>query len=795
MDDKSLEVLEFHRIREILAGFTSFSASRELAITLRPLSDYENVSLLLRQSAEARRLLSLEPEFSIGGVIDIGEAAKMAALGKILEPRALVEIQQTLAAMCQLRSNLGKLSKQVPLLWNIASGIVELQQLEKDIGGCITQSGELLDSASSRLGMVRQELREVREQLLRHLESIIRSPKWRRIIQEPIVTEREGRYVIPVKIEFHKQIKGIVHDISNTGATAFIEPWTTMELGNELRELVMEERREIERILRDLSTQVGAHETEICHNIALAAELDLALAKARYSRNVRAAEPILSTFSKSGEGSVGEGNGVLKLVEARHPLLAEKAVPLSVEMGRDFSILVITGPNTGGKTVALKTIGLLSLMAQAGIPIPASEESCIPVFDGIFADIGDEQSIEQTLSTFSWHMGNIVRIINTATERSLVLLDELGTSTDPGEGSALGRSILLHFLSRGTMTVATTHYSDLKVFAHATSGLQNASLDFDAVTLTPTYHLMVGIPGGSNALATASRLGLSPEIIAGAREMLSKGEQELETLLAGLMSEKQGVEALRGDLEKEKDKTERRNRELENELQRVRAEERKVIQETRGRVVDEAAELQKEIRHATLELRKEKSQERIEKARKALAAVQEQLKGKMWQATADTKMEEETIDEGKIATGDTVRLKDTNLQATVLSVSEKTQQVEIQVGQTRLWLGLDGVAKITSLPGGESSPIAPVRRELGRRRASLELDLRGKRADEIEWALDSYLNDASLANLSEVRIVHGIGTGTVRQIVRDLVASHSLVKSFRPGERAEGGDGATIVKL
>ena len=795
MDDKSLEMLEFPRIREILAGFTSFSASHELAIHLQPLPDYEQVSLLLKQSAEARHLLSLEPGFSIGGVVDIRETVKMAALGRILEPRGLLETQETLSAIGQLRSRLGKLSKELPLLWSIANGIVELRQLEKDISSRFAPSGELLDSASPKLATVRQRLRQARDQLLNRLEATIKSPKGRRIIQEPIVTEREGRYVIPVKVEFRKEIKGIVHDVSNTGATIFIEPWTTLELGNELRELVMEERREVERILRELSSEVGAHEAEISHSIDLVAQVDLALAKARYADRARAAEPILTTFSGNGKETTGEQAGVLRLVEARHPLLAEKAVPLSVEMGRDFSVLVITGPNTGGKTVALKTIGLLSLMAQAGIPIPALADTCLPFFDSVFADIGDEQSIEQTLSTFSWHMGNIVRIIGSATHRSLVLLDELGTSTDPAEGSALARSILLHFSSRGTTTVATTHYGDLKTFAHTTPGLQNASLDFDPATLTPTYHLTVGIPGGSNALATASRLGLPLEIIADAKGMLSEGTQELETLLADLMSEKQRIETVHRGLEKARDEVEQRNARLKSELQRLEAEEQKVVQETRDRVLYEAAELHKEIRQAASELRKEKSKERIEQAKKAVTAVHEQLQSDVWQATTGGKTGGETADESSIAPGDTVWLKEANLQATVVSVSEETQQVEVQAGRTKLSLNLDSVQKVVSAGGEAKSQFVPVRRELRGRAVSLELDLRGKRADEIYAALDRYLNDAYLANLGEVRIAHGFGTGTVRDIVRELLASHPLVKSFRAGKRGEGGDGATIVEL
>jgi len=792
VDEKSLEMLEFHRVRQIIAGFTSLSASRELALGLEPLPDAEQVSRLLKQSAEARHLLALEPDFAIGEVLDIRETASLAARDKVLEPQTLLGIQRTLASIRQLHSDMSKLSGEVPLLWSMASGLTVLRQLEKNIGSAVAASGELLDSASAKLALVRRQLRGVREQLLDRLQAIIRSPKGQKVVQEPIVTDREGRYVIPVKIELRQEIKGIVHDVSNTGATVFIEPWTTVDLGNELRELVAEERDEIARILAQLSAEVGAQEAEISRNIALAAELDLALAKARYARRTGATEAQLTTFAEKGTPPEA---GTLRLVKARHPLLAEKAVPLSVEMGKGFSILVLTGPNTGGKTVALKTIGLLSLMAQAGLPIPATAESSIPLFDSIFADIGDEQSIEQTLSTFSWHMGNIIRITNRATERSLVLLDELGTSTDPAEGSALARSILLHFLSRGTMAVATTHYGDLKAFAHITPGLENASLDFDPVTLAPTYHLTVGIPGGSNALATATRLGLPPEIVAGAREMLSKGTQELETLLTDLMSEKKRVDTLRREMERERDEAERRSRKLGNELERWQEKEHRLIQEVRDSVVREAAELQKEIRQAQAELRKLKSKERIEQARKALAAVHEQLESQVWQPKAAGAGEGETTEESRISAGDTVWLKEANLAATVLSVSEPTREVEVQAGRTRLTLSLDSVTKVTPPPGGTAKEFTPVRAELSGRTVPLELHLRGKRADEAEWALDSYLNDACLANLSEVRIVHGSGTGALRKVVRDLLASHPLVKSFRPGGRGEGGDGVTMVNL
>jgi DNA mismatch repair protein MutS2 len=455
MDTKSLEMLEFPRVLEILAGYASFSASRELAAALTPQREFEKIMLLLQQTAEARRLLVQERGFSIGSVNDIRDKARLAALEGVLDPLSLLEIQQTLSSLNEMRRYLKSVSGEYPLLWQLAEGVAELHQIEKDILSCLDPAGEVLDTASPALSAIRSQLRETRGQILSHLEGIIKSPRGSRILQEDVITEREGRYVVLIKAESRHDFKGIVHDISNTGSTVFMEPTATVGLGNALRELVIEERREVEKILRLLTAEVGAHNEDIARSIELVAEIDLIMAKARYALRINAAEPEIIEPDVIGQAS-GKRTSYIKLVDARHPLLGDKAVPFSVEIGRDFTGLIITGPNTGGKTVTLKTIGLLSLMAQSGMPVPASAESRLTIFDGVFADIGDEQSIEQTLSTFSWHMGNVVRIIQSATGKSLVLLDELGTSTDPAEGSALARAILRYFLARGTLTVATS---------------------------------------------------------------------------------------------------------------------------------------------------------------------------------------------------------------------------------------------------------------------------------------------------------------------------------------------------
>ncbi len=783
MDIKSLVLLEFTKVRELVAGYTSFTPGYDLTLSLQPLSDRIRIAELLEQSAEARRLLDEDSAFEIGNISDVREPVHLTTLGKVLDPLELIEIQKVLSASRRIRRGLNHHAKDFPRLWGIAEGIKEVPEIEKDINNCITPAGEIFDSASTQLYGIRRRLKKVREQLFARLEATLKSARGQRIAQEQIITERDGRYVIPIKVEHRKDIKGIVHDVSNTGATIFIEPWATLDMGNELRQLSSEEKYEIERILREISLKLAAREEDVVRNIDIIAELDLILAKAKYAQRTGAVEPTL--------GEVHDGIGTLKLVNARHPLLGGKAVPLSVEIGKDFSILVITGPNMGGKTVALKTVGLLSAMALSGLPIPASDESCIPIFDGIYADIGDEQNIERTISTFSWHMGNIVHIIKGSSGKSLVLLDELGASTDPAEGSALARSILLYFLSRKTITVATSHYDELKAFAHITKGLRNASLELDPETKMPTYHLTIGVPGGSNALTVAEHLGLPLEIINSAREMMGKGTQDLENLLTDLNAEKGKLVLVRRELEEQRKELAQKNTALEKKAEEVRIQERKLIEETRDVIVREAAALQRDIRQTTADLRKVKSKEGIDLAKMALAEVQKQLKKELWQPKIE---ETRHIEEDSIKVGDVVLVKDANVQATVLSISVSSGMAEVQAGRARLTINLSGLEKVTVADIGKKPVMTQITKQVSRP-VSMQLDLRGRRADEIQPELDSYINSASASDLKEVRIIHGMATGTVRKIVREFLSSHPLVRSYRPGERGEGGDGATVVKL
>ena len=795
MDKNSLEMLEFPAILKKLADYASFSASRELILSIMPSTDIDMVKLLLNRSSEARHLLSISPNFYIGRVFDIREPVMHASKGKVLEPQVLNQVQDTLACIRNLRINFKKLANEIPLLNELAQGMHEFPQFEKEISRCINENNEISDGASEKLTHLRRQLKEVRQRLFDRLDAILKSKNKQKFIQEPYITEREGRFVIPVKADFKKDIRGIVHDVSNTGATVFIEPWEIVEQGNDMRQMLIEEQQEIERILESLSSQVGLIWEDISDSVEILAEIDMTLSKARYAEEIKAVEPVIN------EGNIADGSEVkgrfFKLVKARHPLLKGGAVPLDIEMGGDYNILVITGPNAGGKTVALKTMGLLALMTHAGIPIPASAESIIPVFDNIFVDIGDQQSIENTLSTFSWHISNIINIINNSTVDSLVLLDELGISTDPEEGAALAKAILLYYVDRGSLLVATTHYNDLKAFAHVSKGMCNASMDFDPVTFMPSYRLTIGVPGRSNALAVAARLGLLQVIIDDARGMLSKESEKIEVLLTDLMEEKQKFESMSSELMKDREQVSRLKSELEKEQQQLKEKESKLLTDVSDRILRETAELQKMIHEVEAELRKSRKRETIQTAKRTADDVRQKVDTRLKEAKVELGMPEITVvDLADINAGDIVKIRGENVEGVVVAVNQQNENIDIKVGNTNISIKADSIEKIER-EGREiplSFPISRKRRSSWRA-TSYELDLRGKRADEIDGMLDKFLNDAFLSNLKDVRIIHGFATGTVRKIVREILATHTLVKSFEPGTQGQGGDGVTMAHL
>ena len=788
MDTKSLELLEFDHAKALVARHASFELGRKAIADLQPLNDRQTIEERLAECAEARHLLSMQPDFAMGAVTDIRPAVSLAAQGRVLEPWELLEIAATLEAVANARHRIEEVSDELPRLWAIGQALSDLTTLAREITRGIGPAGEILDTASPRLMEIRREIVEERRELVSRLEQFIASPEGQHLVSDMVVTQREGRYVIPVKSEFRRDLQGIVHDVSNSGATVFIEPWSMIEPGNTLRELELEERTEIERLLQERSEALGAHREEMSHDVEVMTRLEVAVAKARYAHEAKATEAALI--------KAADDNALptLTIRNARHPLLGPDAVPLSLRMGGDLAVLVVTGPNTGGKTVLLKTVGLMVAMTQSGIPVPADDGTRLPVFDSVFADIGDEQSIEQTLSTFSWHVSNLVRIVSDSTNRSLVLLDEPGSATDPIEGSALARALLQHFLSKGTLTIAATHYTDVKVFAHTTDGLQNASLEFDPVTKKPTYRLQIGFPGGSNALATAARLGLPEELVENARRMMPKAEQDLAALLADLEHEKNEASTLRVDLEQERASLEAMRRELHDELARLRTEERRTVSEARDNLVREVASLHRQIRDVSAELRRARSKEQVERARDTLGVVRQYLETPDMQPAPPEESTAVPADDGQIHVGDTVRIRGTFTEGTVLSFSQKTFQVEVQCKQTRLWLGVDSLDRVEP-SARPHSPGISIKSEKAKRDVPRELDLRGKRAEEVEPELDSYVNAATLARLPSVRIIHGAGTGTVRTIVREWAAVSPLVTEHRPGERSEGGEGVTILEL
>jgi len=790
MDEKSLELLEFDAAKGKIARFASFALSREALLALMPLTNRRRVEERLQESAEARKVLSLLPGFSLGHIEDIRPAVALAAQGHVLQAIDLVAAARTLEAVAEARHGIADVKQHTPRLWAIAEVMSDLRPLARDITQGISFSGDILDSASPRLTDIRRRLIEARRDIIENLETYLATPDAHDLVSDHVVTQREGRYVIPVKAEFRRTVQGIVHDVSNSGATVFMEPWNTVEQGNALRELEAAERDEILRILQERSEALGSHRAEIERDIPSMTALDVAIAKARYALEERAIEPILlDEKNRSGQGTR------LDLRQARHPLLGPGAVPVSLKLGDGFRVLVVTGPNTGGKTVLLKTVGLLAAMAQAGFPIPVGEGTVLPVFDQIFADIGDEQSIEQTLSTFSWHIGNVVRIVSNTTDHSLVLLDEPGSATDPAEGSALARALLQRFLENGALTLAATHYTDVKVFAHATPGLQNASLEFDAVTNRPTFRLQVGFPGVSNALATAERLGLPADLVENARQMLPKAERDLAELLSDLEADRRAVEDQKASLADEAAVVENLRLALEAELARIENEDRLAAREARDSVSREAAALHRQIREVAAELKRARGKEQLEQARTTLGVVQDKLRSEDMQVPTPTEERPtDTVVDDDLRPGDIVRIRGTSTEATVVSVSEKTFQVEVQCASVRMWLGANSVDKIAATTKRAEGTVSLKLKKLDRD-VPRELDLRGRRADEIEPALDSYFNAATMAHLPSVRIIHGFGTGTVRTIVRDYLKGHRLVSSFRPGEQSEGGDGVTVAEL
>ncbi len=804
MRKKHLNTLEFPRILAQLARHTSFSAGRELALKLEPSPVYVEVQQRLQETREARYLLDAHGGVSLGGVHDVRPLAQHATRGAVLQPPELLDIENTLRVARRVDRFLARLEGQVPLLADIAGRIEPCEDLAEAIGRCINGQGEVVDQASAKLGRVRRDMRVAYDRLQEKLNRVLANPHNATYLQEALLTQRSGRFVIPIKAEFKGRIPGIVHDTSSSGATLFIEPLSTVEMGNKWRELQLEEQKEVERILAELSARVANVAEELAWTVEAMAELDLAMAKGRYANALEATEPAIRPFQGRGARRSGRAapnseaqapqhpGSTLELRQARHPLLnPETVVPIDVHISDDYFILVITGPNTGGKTVTLKTVGLMAAMAQSGLHLPVAEGSALSVFEGIYADIGDEQSIEQSLSTFSSHLTNIVNILDQAGQRSLLLLDELGAGTDPVEGSALARALLSHLLARHITTLVATHYSELKAFAHTTPGVENASLRFDLETLSPTYQLQIGLPGRSNAFAIAERLGLSSEIVRSARSLVSPEELETETLLAEIQQAHQEATVARDEAVLAQREAAELERRLSARLTAIEGERAAILGEARATARRELEAVRKEIETLRGEMAEPTSQAAL---------------GEQWLAQARARLEEqeqavappppppppeEVRLPGEIEVGDTVWIAGLGTTGEVTALDDDSAEVQVGTFGVRVQksdLERRGRRKATPKPE-RRTPVAP------HPSPGAELDLRGQRVEEILPQLEKYLDDAFLSGLPFVRIIHGKGTGALRQAVRQELHNHPLVKSYRPGAEGEGGSGVTVAYL
>jgi len=781
---KVLKKLEFDKILDRLAAFCLLAQAKEMAHALLPAVHPEPVRQALEETEEGKEILRTSPMFSVRGARDIRAYLGRCERGGILNPEELLHIRDTVRAARQVRQALLEHKGDLPHLRELAMSIEPQRSLEDEISRCLTEDAMIADDASLLLIELRRSKARLAQRIRDSLEGVLRNPAYQKMLQDPLITQRADRYVIPIKQEYRAAFPGIVHDQSASGATLFIEPMPVVHLGNELREVILREQREVERILQALSGLVAASIAPLTRLGESLAKVDFILAKARLAGELNAGMPILAD------------QPVVKLVQARHPLLSGNVVPLTVELGLGFDTLVITGPNTGGKTVALKTVGLLILMAQAGLHVPAEGNSRLGVFTQVFADIGDEQSVEQSLSTFSGHVRNIVEIVNTADDHSLVLLDEIGAGTDPTEGAALATAILTELHERGCRVVATTHYGALKAFAYRTPRVENASVDFDALTLRPTYRLLIGIPGKSNAFSIASRLGLSPRVLERAKALFSERETQVADLLENLEDaqrqiewEKSKASDERRALEQQGQALDQRARELEERYELALAKARDEAAEVVRRAKREAESLIEELKES---LKKEhKQQQDVEKARRRL----QQLAGQM--ETEAPPLVGNGLRPEQVRPGQLVYMTKLRQKGQVLQAPNESGAVLVQVGILKVEVPLAELRPVHDEATPKPKATAGEGR-IGRRKAEdlrHELDLRGMMVDEAAYALDKYLDDAVLAGITQIYVIHGKGTGALRAGVHDFLRRHPYVKSFRLGVHGEGDLGVTVVEL
>ena len=792
MDRSYWAKLELPAVLERLAEYTSFSGGKALALALAPATDQGQVRRRQRETSEARQLLSTRPDLTLGGAHDLIPLVENALRGARLLPADLLDVSDTLRRANLLRRSLLKHGDEFPLIVGYVGQLETCPDLVAEIERCIGEHAEVLDRASHELARIRTELTVAHDRLMDRLNRILTNSQYASYLQEPYITQRDGRFVIPVRSDSKSRIPGLVHDQSASGATSFIEPLATVELNNRYRELQLAEQREVERILLALSGLVADAAEPIQRTVEILAQLDMILARAKYADATRATMPEIVPFQPpEGEGAGRHPGSVIDLRQARHPLLDPRTVvPIDVHLSDDYFVIVITGPNTGGKTVSLKTVGLLALMAQCGLHLPAAEGSMLSVFNHVCADIGDEQSIAQSLSTFSSHMSHIIDILHTVDDRSLVLLDELGAGTDPVEGAALAQSLLTHALQRRVTTMATTHYAELKAYASDTPGVVNASVEFDLETLAPTYHLTIGLPGQSNAFDIAERLGLAEPIVRRARSLISVDHVQAERFLAQIKEAQVRTAQAQAEAERARAETQQMAEELRARLRNIERERGEILRQAHEQASAEVGTVRKELRSlqrrlsimtpSTIDLSGlEARLDELEKASEPVAT-----------AVAPPPVPAPKGDE--IEVGDTVWVADLNATGEVLDMDDGA--VEVQVGSFRVRTrrsSLELRHKAATPPEAQEAKVSlPPPPDV-----HLELHLRGLRVDEALPRLEKYLDEAYRAQVPFARIVHGKGTGALRQAVRDFLRGYPLVESFRDGAEGEGDTGVTVVRF
>jgi DNA mismatch repair protein MutS2 len=794
VDGRYLDKLEFPKVLEKLSQHTTLSLGKAKALALQPSSNVNQIERSLQVTSEARELVKTRGDISLRGAHDVRAAVGGAVRGIMLSPEELLEIRDTLSVAEKARRQLALAAPEFPNLGATAREMRTAPGLVREISRCLDDRGMVRDSASPSLSVARSRLEQAHDVLRQKLQRIIRSPRAAPYLQEAVVTQRDGRYVVPVKADFKGHVKGVVHDLSASGATVFVEPLSVVQLNNSWLECRIREKKEVDKVLALLSEQAADRASDIETTMDVLGDVDLAFAKARYANAIEAASPEISQRPGSGPtgADVRRNSGPrMRLLAARHPLIeSQRVVPIDLTLEDGIHVLVITGPNTGGKTVTLKTAGLLAMMAQAGMHIPAAPGSLLKPFSAVFADIGDEQSIEQSLSTFSSHLTNIISFLEKSDEHSLVLLDELGAGTDPAEGAALAHALVEYFRSRGATTLVATHFPELKAYAQVADGVTNASVEFDSDTLSPTYELTIGLPGRSNAFAIAERLGLPVAVLHQARRLVTAADRHADGMLADLhrlrIQQAQARDAAFGS----RAEAERLARELQTRFDSIEDERARILSEARKRALDEVVGLEKEVRRLKQRvLLASASADEVSEVLEEVTELRSQLSDDIG---AEGVVIAPPLPEGAAKVGDRVWVVPLSAEGEVLAIAGDNAEVQVGPARTRVplqSLQLRGSAgdRLNDAVISVMSPPTPS--------PGLSIDLRGYTVDEAVRELDRYLDRAMRAGLPSVRIIHGKGTGALKRAIRDFLVSYPLVSEFLAGGESEGGEGVTIAEL